>query len=107
MLGITANEHDLVFAVGSLVLTAAILPAVWRRSVLPVSTCAVTGGVIFVFVLNYLTMRYWFAFTVELVQVGLWVFLCWVAITARLQLRRCETRDQPRRVLQLVDAVHP
>ena len=95
ILGITPQEHDLVFAVGAFVLFVAMLPAVWKRAVLPLSTCAVTGGVLFVFVLNYLTMRYWYAVVVEFGNVACWAFLAWLAVRARLQLRRCETQISP------------
>lgn len=72
------SVHDLVFAAGSAVLLAAIVPAVVRRTVLPRSTCLVTGGVLVVFSVNYLTMRYWYAMTVEGLNAA-----CWTCLTVR------------------------
>lgn len=69
------NLHDLVFAVGSAVLLAALVPAVARRTVLPLATCALTGGVLAVFAVNYLTLGYWYALGVESANAACWLYL--------------------------------
>lgn len=74
--------HDLIFAVGAAVLLGAMLPAVRKRAQVPLSTCVVTGGVLALFVANYVSMRYWYAATVEFGNV-----LCWAWLT-RLAIKR-------------------
>src|ERR1035437_3609904 len=79
----SAQFHDTVFAVGSLILFLAMLPACWRRAVLPLSTCVITGAVLFVFVLNFASMNYPYALVVEAGNVVCWVFLACVGQRAR------------------------
>lgn len=67
--------HDLIFAVGSMVLLLAMVPAVLRKAVIPISTCLTTGGVLAVFVINYVTMGYWYAAVVEAGNVLCWGYL--------------------------------
>lgn len=74
----SASFHDAVFAVGAFVLFLAMLPAVWRRAVLPLSTVITTGGVLTIFSLNYLTMHYWYASAVEAANV-----VCWAIVLKR------------------------
>lgn len=79
MFGIPTEVHDLIFAVGALVLFLALVPAVIKKSVLPYSTCYITGGVLFIFSLNYFTMEYWYAVVVEALNVACWAYLLWIA----------------------------
>jgi hypothetical protein len=65
------------------VLLVAMLPAVVRRSVLPLSTCAVTGCVLLVFTLNYASLGYWYACVVEGLNVACWAWLLAVSIGSR------------------------
>jgi hypothetical protein len=76
---ISSQLHDAIFAVGSLVLFLALIPAVLKKSILPISTCWVTGSVLFVFTLNYLTMNYWYATVVEGLNVVCWAYLFAIA----------------------------
>lgn len=84
---ISTHLHDAIFAVGAAVLLLAMLPAVWRRAVMPLSTCVVTGTVVFVLVLNYATMAYWYATAMEAGNCACWAYLLSVAMRARA-LRR-------------------
>lgn len=75
MLGISPQLHDLIFSIGALILFFALIPAVIHKSILPLSTCYITGGVLFIFALNYLTMKYWYATVVEAANVTAWTIL--------------------------------
>jgi hypothetical protein len=85
MLGISQQLHDTIFAVGAFVLLLALLPAVVKKTVLPLSTIWITGGVLFVFALNYLTMRFWYAMAVEAGNVLAWAYLFTIAWKVRVQ----------------------
>lgn len=87
VLGISQQLHDAVFAVGSFVLFFALLPAVYKKAIIPLSTCWVTGGVLFVFMLNYLTMKYWYATVVELSNVLAWAYLFVISWRHRVRLQ--------------------
>lgn len=71
----TAQLHDLVFAVGSAILLVGLLPAVKHRSRLPSSTSLSVTIVLACFTANYATMGYWFAFAVEAGQTVCWAYL--------------------------------
>lgn len=79
MFGISAQLHDTVFAIGAFILFLALIPAVLKKAILPLSTCYLTGGVLFIFTLNYLTMRYWYATVVEFANVVCWAYLFLIA----------------------------
>lgn len=83
---VSTQVHDLVFAIGSAVLLLAMLPAVWKKALIPASTCWITGSVLLVFGLNYLSMKYWYAMVVEAGNVACWAYLFWIAKrSAKLQ----------------------
>lgn len=67
--------HDFVFASGALILFLAMIPAVARKAVIPLSTCLTTGAVLLVFTINYVTMSYWYAAVVEAGNVLCWGYL--------------------------------
>jgi hypothetical protein len=95
---VSARLHDLIFAVGAAVLFLAMLPAVWRRAVMPLSTCVVTGAVVFAFALNYATMAYWYATAMEFGNFACWAYLLWVALRARARdgaAMVCGERTEP------------
>jgi hypothetical protein len=75
--------HDLIFSAGGVVFAAALVPAVVRKSLMPVSTCLVTMSVCFVFALNYLWLLYWYAFVLETLLCLLWAYLATIALKAR------------------------
>lgn len=79
MFDISQPVHDTIFAAGAFVLWLALIPAVIRRSILPLSTCYLTGGVLFIFTLNYLTMEFWYATVVETANVAAWAYLFAIA----------------------------
>jgi hypothetical protein len=75
--------HDFIFSAGGVVFVFALLPAVLRKSILPLSTALVTMSVCFVFALNYAWMGYWYAFVLESCLFLLWAYLAAVALKAR------------------------
>lgn len=79
MFGINPEVHDLIFAIGAAILFLAMIPAVLKKAILPLSTCFTTGGVLFIFTLNYMTMTYWYATVVEMLNVACWVYLYVIA----------------------------
>jgi hypothetical protein len=80
---VSQQGHDVIFSIGAAILAVAMLPAVRARALMPAKTCAVTGGVLAVFVLNYTDMHFWYAMTVESLNVAAWSYLLWVAWTTR------------------------
>jgi hypothetical protein len=80
---VSASLHDTIFATGALILFLAILPAVVRKVVMPLSTICISGGVIFVFALNYASMHYVYATVVEALNVISWVYLLRIALRER------------------------
>ena len=79
----SASFHDSIFAVGAFILFLALFPCVIRKTVLPMSTILTTGGVLFVFTLNYASMHYWYATVVEALNVICWVILYRIARKAQ------------------------
>ena len=79
----TSTIHDLIFSAGGVVFVIALLPAVLKMSVMPVSTALVTMSVCFVFALNYVWMDYWYAFVLESCLFCLWAYLAAIALKAR------------------------
>jgi hypothetical protein len=80
----SAHTHDVIFATGAMVLLLAMLPAVWRKTVMPPSTCVITGVVMLVFVVNYATMAYWYATAMEAGDLACWSYLLWLAGRSKL-----------------------
>jgi hypothetical protein len=75
------NIHDLVFAVGSGIFAVSLIPAVWKRAVMPLSTSVPTATVLTAFLVNYTTMRFWYAVAMETITCACWWAL--VVIGAR------------------------
>ncbi len=69
------NIHDLIFSAGSLVLFLALLPALYHKTVMPISTTSLTGAVLFVFTLNYWSLHFWYATIVSALGVFAWAYL--------------------------------
>ena len=76
----SAHLHDLIFAAASAVLLLAMLPAVLRAVLLPLSTCIITGGGVFVLAINYATMGYWYAMAIAVANATCWAYLFSVAL---------------------------
>jgi hypothetical protein len=83
MFAISPQVHDLIFAIGAFILFLAMIPAVVKKAILPLSTCSLTGGVLAIFTLNYFTMSYWYATVVEFGNVACWAYLSAIAWRAR------------------------
>lgn len=66
------NLHDVIFAAGSVVLIAALIPALYKRIDVPLWTAALTGSVLAVYGINYLTMGFPLSAAGLLVQALLW-----------------------------------
>lgn len=96
---LSQQAHDLVFSVGSAILAVAMLPAVRSRALLPMKTCAITGGVLAVFVLNYTDMHFWYAMAVEALNVAAWSYLLWVSWSLRRRILKGLRSKEPYRVL--------
>jgi hypothetical protein len=72
--------QDLVFSVGSLLFTVALLPAVFgpRDRVPPLMTSLMTGGILVVFVPTYASLDLWWS-----VATGTSTALCWLVLAGR------------------------
>ena len=75
------HAHDLVFAAGSLLLAAALLPALLRRTLMPRSTCLTTASVLLVLVLNLAALGFWYAAATDFLALEAWAYLLAVAHT--------------------------
>jgi ascorbate-specific PTS system EIIC-type component UlaA len=75
--------HDLLFAIGVLILTLALAPAIYHRAIIPPATCALTAAVILSFAINYATLRYWFSAATQLANALCWLVLLWFSWRAR------------------------
>ncbi len=82
----SASTHDLIFSVGGVIFAVALLPAVRKKTVMPLSTCLVTASVCLILSLNYLTMAYWYAFALESCIFLLWSYLTGISLKARSSL---------------------
>lgn len=60
-----------------------LIPQIVNHVILPVKSCIVIGGTLFVFTLNYLTMEYWYVMTVQVLSVLGWAILLRRAWKAR------------------------
>lgn len=69
---IATNLHDAIFAIGGVALCIATIPAAFGAISTPVWTSAMLSGILFIFGINYLTMRYWWAAITIMIQAGLW-----------------------------------
>jgi hypothetical protein len=68
-----------------------MIPTVIKKVVMPISTCFLTGSVLLIFTLNYLTMTYWYATAVEAGNVACWAYLLWLAIVEPPQSQETES----------------
>lgn len=78
----TPHAHDLITSIAVAVLLAGMLPAVWRRSQLPLSSCAVTSSVCEVLSVNWATSGYWYSTVVEFATATCWLALLQIALPA-------------------------
>lgn len=73
------SAPDAIFVGGSLILLAALLPALRARAVLPVRTCALTGGVLATFSGTYAAIGLVYAAAVSAATAGAWLALLGIA----------------------------
>jgi hypothetical protein len=67
--------QDVVFGVGSILFILALLPALIKREGPPLSTCLLTGSVLLVFSLKYLSLDLRFAAVTAFLSAALWLGL--------------------------------
>lgn len=67
-----ASNADLIFSVGSFVLTAALLPSLWGPNKPALSTSILTGTVLAFFSLTYLALGFYLSAGVSLTTSLLW-----------------------------------
>jgi hypothetical protein len=67
--------HDLIFAVGGFALFAGMIPAVYRGSVLPLPTTAMTALILLTYTINYATMGFVWSTVCCALQVVSWLIL--------------------------------
>ena len=60
---------------GGFVLSAALLPTIWSQSKPAVSTCIITGGVLLVFAVVYLSLQLWLAAVATALSAACWLVL--------------------------------
>lgn len=80
------NWQDLIFAIGSISFSIALIPAVRAFEKPPVKTSAVTGFWLTVFGITYIAMAFYFAAVTTLISAGLW----W---TLAIQKYKAETNN--------------
>jgi hypothetical protein len=78
----SARLHDLIIALSSTILVAALLSSVWRQTVVPKAMSAANAVGLFAMTINLATMRYWYSASTELCDATAWAFLYAVATTA-------------------------
>ena len=70
-----ATHADPIFAIGAVVLSAALLPAVFNDQKPPRSTCALTGSVLWLYALTFLSMGLLFSGALTGLSALLWTVL--------------------------------
>ena len=70
-------EHwqDIVFAVGSIVFTIALVPAIIKRKYPPISTCILTGFMIGIYAATDLTLQLWLSAISSVISALLWIWM--------------------------------
>lgn len=70
-------EHwqDIIFAVGSIVFTIALIPAIVEKRYPPVSTCILTGFMIGIYAVTDLTLSLWFSAITSAISALLWIWM--------------------------------
>lgn len=67
--------QDLVFTIGSLILTISIIPMVRAKTKPPLSASVPVAVILYVFAATYLTLNFIAAPAIEVVQATLWAAL--------------------------------
>lgn len=64
--------QDLIFAVGGLILSAALLPTVFGPDKPALSTCLLTAAVLVSFSISFASLGLWLAFAANAISATLW-----------------------------------
>ena len=70
-----AHWQDIVFSIGSIVFTIALIPAILEKRYPPISTCILTGFMIGIYAATDLTLQLWFSATTSGVSAVLWIWM--------------------------------
>lgn len=70
--------QDIVFAIGSIVFTIALIPAILEKKYPPASTCILTGFMVGVYAVTDLTLQLWFSAITSAISALLWI---WMGLT--------------------------
>jgi hypothetical protein len=89
--GVGTGAHASIVAAGSLVLTVAMVPTLYRKSVLPSSACVITGGAISILAVNFATMAYGYAAALEASNAVFWGYLLWLSMKSRADVTSVDT----------------
>ena len=75
MIDFLATYADLIFAVGAVILSAALVPAVFSPFKPPRATCALTGAVLWVYGVTFLAMDLLYSGVMTSTSALLWTVL--------------------------------
>ena len=67
--------QDLVFSLGSIVFTIALIPAILEKRSPPASTCVLTGAMVGVYAATDLTLELWFSAITSAISALLWIWM--------------------------------
>lgn len=70
-------EHwqDLVFSIGSVIFTIALIPAIVKRRYPPMSTCLLTSSMLIVYAITDATLNLWFSTIASIISAIIWTFM--------------------------------
>jgi hypothetical protein len=70
-------EHwqDIVFTVGSIIFTIALLPAIFEKRYPPRSTCLITGSMLVLYSITDLTLNLWFSAASGIISSLIWTMM--------------------------------
>jgi hypothetical protein len=67
--------QDIVFSLGSIVFTIALIPAILKKKYPPVSTCISTGLMIGIYAVTDFTLELWFSALTSAISASLWIWM--------------------------------
>ena len=67
--------QDIVFALGSIVFTIALIPAILEKKYPPISTCVLTGVMIGVYAVTDITLQLWFSAITGAISALFWIWM--------------------------------
>jgi len=70
-----SHWQDIVFSLGSIVFTIALIPAILERRYPPASTCVLTGVMVGVYAATDLTLELWFSAITSAISALLWIWM--------------------------------